>query len=81
MREIMSTQKLRGVATSSIVHSGAGGVGGALVQIAKRLQCRVIAVVGAPHKVAVARQAGADHVIDKSTQALWPRVRQLAPWV
>jgi synaptic vesicle membrane protein VAT-1 len=29
--------------------------------------------------VAVAREAGADHVIDKSSEALWPAVERLAP--
>ena len=55
-----------------LVHSAAGGVGGALVQLAKRAGAEVVAVVGAPHKVAVAREHGADVVIDKSVEALWP---------
>jgi synaptic vesicle membrane protein VAT-1 len=38
-----------------LVHSAAGGVGGALVQLAKRSGAEVVAVVSAPHKVAVAR--------------------------
>jgi synaptic vesicle membrane protein VAT-1 len=62
-----------------LVHSAAGGVGGALVQIARASGCRPIAVVGAPHKVDVARALGADAVIDKSREALWPAARRLAP--
>ena len=62
-----------------LVHSAAGGVGGALLQIAQALDCRAIAVVGAPHKVAVARALGAHGVIDKSSEALWPAARRLVP--
>lgn len=62
-----------------LVHSAAGGVGGALVQLAKVAGCEVTAVVGAPHKVATARAHGADHVIDKSSEPLWPAAERVAP--
>jgi NADPH:quinone reductase-like Zn-dependent oxidoreductase len=62
-----------------LVHSAAGGVGSALVQLAKRAGCRVIAVVGAPHKVGPARELGADVVIDKSSEDLWRAVEREAP--
>jgi len=62
-----------------LVHSAAGGVGGALLQIARASGCRAIGVVGAPHKVDVARALGAQAVIDKSHEALWPAARRLAP--
>lgn len=62
-----------------LVHSAAGGVGGALVQLGRAAGCRVIAVVGASHKVDAAFAAGADAVIDKSRAALWPAVRAAAP--
>jgi NADPH:quinone reductase-like Zn-dependent oxidoreductase len=42
-----------------LVPSAAGGVGGALLQLAKVAGCDVTAVVGAPHKVEVARAADA----------------------
>ncbi|MDC0671135.1 synaptic vesicle VAT-1 family membrane protein [Nannocystis radixulma] len=64
---------------SVLVHSAAGGVGGALCQFARRAGCRVIGVVGGPHKVAAAQAVGADVVIDKSRTALWPAVRSAAP--
>ncbi len=51
-----------------LVHSAAGGVGGALVQLGKVAGCRVIGVVGGRHKVDVARRLGADEVIDKSSE-------------
>jgi NADPH:quinone reductase-like Zn-dependent oxidoreductase len=62
-----------------LVHSAAGGVGGLLCQLGRTAGCRVIGVVGGPHKVEAARAAGADVVIDKSNQALWPAVEAAAP--
>jgi NADPH:quinone reductase-like Zn-dependent oxidoreductase len=62
-----------------LVHSAAGGVGGALVQLAKQAGCVVVGVVGGSHKVAAVKAHGADHVIDKSTQDLWQEAERLAP--
>jgi len=62
-----------------LVHSAAGGVGQALVQLAKHAGCRVVAVVGASHKVETARWAGANVVIDKSRDALWPAAEAACP--
>jgi len=64
---------------SLLVHSAAGGVGGALVQLGKAAGCRVVGVVGASHKVRVARELGADHAIDKSRMDLWDEARRLCP--
>ncbi len=62
-----------------LVHSAAGGVGGSLVQMAKIAGCEVVGVVGRANKVESALDFGCDHVIDKSTSALWPTAAQLAP--
>jgi NADPH:quinone reductase-like Zn-dependent oxidoreductase len=62
-----------------LVHSGAGGVGGAILQLARRAGCETVAVVGRPEKAAVARALGATHVIDKSREDLFARARALAP--
>jgi NADPH:quinone reductase-like Zn-dependent oxidoreductase len=62
-----------------LVHSAAGGVGGALVQLGKIAGCVVVGVVGAPHKVEVAARLGADEVIDKSREPLWPAAERHAP--
>jgi NADPH:quinone reductase-like Zn-dependent oxidoreductase len=62
-----------------LVHSAAGGVGGALLQLGKIAQCQMIGVVGMGHKVDSARQLGADFIIDKSREALWTRARELYP--
>jgi NADPH:quinone reductase-like Zn-dependent oxidoreductase len=62
-----------------LVHSAAGGVGSALVQIAKVHGCRVLGVVGSAHKVELVRSLGADVVVDKSRQDLWAEARKFAP--
>lgn len=62
-----------------LVHSAAGGVGGALVQIAKRAGCRVLGVVGSGHKKALAGELGCDAVVDKSSGKLWEAARAFAP--
>lgn len=62
-----------------LVHSAAGGVGSALVQLGKMAGCHTVGVVGSSHKVEVVRALGADAVIDKSSQHLWKEVEKLAP--
>jgi synaptic vesicle membrane protein VAT-1 len=62
-----------------LVHSAAGGVGGALVQIARVLGCHVVGVVGGPHKVEVAAGYGAHAVIDSSREPLWHTAELHAP--
>ncbi len=62
-----------------LIHSAAGGVGSALVQLGKAAGCRVIGVVGASHKIDYTKSLGADEVIDKSRENLWERVEALAP--
>ncbi len=46
-----------------LVHAGAGGVGLLLIQIAKARGATVISTVSTEEKAALAREAGADHVI------------------
>lgn len=62
-----------------LVHSAAGGVGSTLVQLGKLTGCRVIGVVGAPHKIEAVKQFGADVVIDKSQSNLWQEASRHAP--
>ena len=59
-----------------VVHAAAGGVGMILVQWAKHLGARVIAVVGSEAKAEPVRQLGADHVLVDIAD-LAPRVRGL----
>lgn len=61
-----------------LVHSAAGGVGSALVQLGKLAGCRVVGVVGSTHKVEPLKRLGLD-VIDKSRQDLWKEAEKLAP--
>lgn len=49
-----------------LIHSAAGGVGTALLQLALHKGCEVIATTGSSHKVELIKQAGAHHVIDTS---------------
>ncbi len=60
-----------------LVHAAAGGVGLLLVQIAKILGARVIGTVSTEEKARLAREAGADEVINYSTTDFEPEVRRL----
>ena len=51
-----------------LVHAGAGGVGMLITQMAKRRGAKVIATVGSDAKVAAAKEAGADVVVNYTTQ-------------
>jgi NADPH2:quinone reductase len=51
-----------------LVHAAAGGVGTGAIQLGKAAGARVIGVVGGPDKAAVAKEAGADIVIDRSEE-------------
>lgn len=46
-----------------LVHAGAGGTGGLLVQMAKMRGARVIATVSTPEKAEAVRALGADHAV------------------
>lgn len=49
-----------------LVHAAAGGTGLVLVQIAKALGATVIATASTPDKLAIAKQHGADYLVDYS---------------
>lgn len=51
-----------------LVHAGAGGVGSAAVQLAKAAGAKVIGVVGGASKADIARELGADLVIDRKSE-------------
>ncbi|RYZ01448.1 MAG: zinc-binding dehydrogenase [Myxococcales bacterium] len=75
LREVLRTRPGQKV----LVHSAAGGVGLAAMQLARADGLQAIGIIGSSHKRDVALEYGAAHVIDKSTQALWPEVERLAP--
>jgi NADPH2:quinone reductase len=60
-----------------LVHAAAGGVGSAAVQLGKALGARVIGTAGGPEKCAVARELGADEIVDYATEDLVARVKEL----
>ena len=60
------------------VNGGSGGVGSAVVQIAKILGARVIATAGSPEKQALVREFGADVVLDYRAADLVEQVRAAA---
>ena len=59
------------------VTGAAGGVGLTAVEIGKRMGARVIASARGAEKLEVARQAGADHVIDSDAPGLREALREL----
>ncbi|HEY2643420.1 MAG TPA: NADPH:quinone oxidoreductase family protein [Galbitalea sp.] len=60
-----------------LVHAAAGGVGTAAVQLGKAAGARVVGVVGSAAKIEVAKQAGADVVIDRSREDFVTVVNEL----
>jgi NADPH:quinone reductase-like Zn-dependent oxidoreductase len=61
-----------------LIHSAAGGVGTALLQQARILGLRSVAVVGSAQKAAVARSFGAGAVVVRSPD-LWTAIDAVAP--
>ncbi|MFJ3792253.1 NADPH:quinone oxidoreductase family protein [Kitasatospora sp. NPDC090091] len=59
-----------------LVHAAAGGVGSAAVQLGRAAGARVIAVVGGPAKAAVAKELGADLVVDRSAEDFVAAVKE-----
>ena len=60
-----------------LVHGAAGGVGLTAVEIGKKLGATVIATAGGPEKLKIARQYGADHLIDYRSEDIRERVKQM----
>jgi NADPH:quinone reductase len=61
----------------ALVHAAAGGVGLLLCQMAKRRGAYVIGTASTPEKRALARDAGADEMIDYTTQDFAVETRRL----
>jgi NADPH2:quinone reductase len=60
-----------------LIHAAAGGVGQLFTQMAKRAGARVIGTVSTPEKARVAREAGADEVINYREEAFAAEARRL----
>jgi NADPH2:quinone reductase len=74
---LLHTTGSTGPGTSVLVHSAAGGVGLAAVQLAKVAGARVFATVSTDAKAAVAKAHGADVVINYATASFADEVRRI----
>src|SRR5258708_4073762 len=61
------------------VNGGSGGVGSAVIQIARIFGARVITTAGSDQKVADCRNLGADLALNYKTQDVDAGIRQFAP--
>jgi NADPH:quinone reductase len=61
----------------AVVHAAAGGVGLLLTQLARAAGARIIGTCSTEAKAALARAAGADHVVLYTKEAFGPEVRRL----
>jgi NADPH2:quinone reductase len=60
-----------------LIYAAAGGMGNALIDLAKAKGLTVIGVVSSADKARFARELGADHVIDRKTEKVAARVREI----
>ena len=61
------------------VNGGSGGVGSAVVQMAKAIGARVVTTASTPEKLALCRELGADLAINYKTDDVDARVKEFAP--
>ncbi len=62
---------------SVLIHSAAGGVGGAAIQLAQRAGATVIATAGTKEKRAYLRQMGVNHVFDSRSLDFYNQVMEV----
>ena len=72
-----STYPLRS-GEACLIHAGAGGMGLMLIQMCKRIGATVYTTVSTEAKAALAREAGADHVIVYTRQDFEAEIERLA---
>ena len=60
-----------------LIHSAAGGVGTAAVQIAQRRGAKIIATAGSPAKRELLRALGVEHILDSRSSNFVDQVRQI----
>ena len=60
-----------------LIHSGAGGVGTALIQYAKYKQCEIFATAGSAEKLTYLKQLGVQHAINYNTQDFEITIKEL----
>jgi len=76
--EYMLTRARLAAGETLLVTGASGGVGSALVQLAKRRDARVIAIAGAS-KMGAVRAVGADHLIARDASDWKAQARSVAP--
>lgn len=59
-----------------LVHAAAGGVGGFLIQLVKKIGAKVIASTSSEEKAAVAKELGADYVINYKKDDIAAKVKE-----
>jgi NADPH2:quinone reductase len=59
---------------SVLIYAAAGGMGNALIDLAKVADLKIVGVVSSAGKARFARELGADHVIDRKTEKVGERV-------
>lgn len=62
-----------------LIWGGGGGLGSFAIQIAKSIGATVIATASTEERLQIARDLGADHVINRKTQDVTILVREVAP--
>jgi NADPH2:quinone reductase len=62
---------------SCLVHAAAGGAGGLIVQMAKKLGAVVIGTTSTPAKAEIAKAAGCDHVVNYTEQEFDVEVKRI----
>jgi len=62
---------------AALIHAGAGGVGMAAIQLAKRAGATVISTASSDEKLERLKQYGVDHGIDYTSESFVERVREL----
>ncbi len=60
-----------------LIYAAAGGMGNALIDLAKAAGLNVIGVVSSADKARFARELGADHVVDRKSEKVAERVNQI----
>ena len=75
--ECLFTAGNLGEGQTALIHAGAGGVGMAAIQLAKRAGATVISTASSDHKLERLREFGLDHGINYTTEDFAERTREL----
>lgn len=62
---------------SVLIYAAAGGMGNALIDLAKAAELTVIGVVSSEEKARFARGLGADHVVNRKAEKIGERIREI----